>query len=66
MVLLLGEICRAFIFVEMLNSRYSAEFVASAESHFAANKISAKAGSTFAATVQVYWHVIQAGTSESS
>ncbi|CAE7111941.1 unnamed protein product [Rhizoctonia solani] len=40
----------------------SAELVAAAEAHFAANKISPKAGSTFAATVQVYWHVIQAGT----
>ncbi|CAE6459458.1 unnamed protein product [Rhizoctonia solani] len=38
------------------------EFVAAAEAHFAANKISLKAGSTFAATVQVYWHVIQSGT----
>ncbi|CAE6437807.1 unnamed protein product [Rhizoctonia solani] len=40
----------------------SAEFIAAAESHFAANKISLKAGSTFAATIQVYWHVVQAGT----
>ncbi|QRV72972.1 extracellular metalloprotease [Ceratobasidium sp. AG-Ba] len=39
-----------------------AAFVAAAEAHFAANKISAKAGSAFAATIQVYWHVIQAGT----
>ncbi|KAG8780124.1 hypothetical protein FRC12_023422 [Ceratobasidium sp. 428] len=37
-------------------------FVAAAEAHFAANKISAKAGSTFAATIPVYFHVIQAGT----
>ncbi|CAE6420385.1 unnamed protein product [Rhizoctonia solani] len=40
----------------------SADLVAAAEAHFAANKVSLKAGSTFAATVQVYWHVIQAGT----
>jgi hypothetical protein len=47
----------------VLTNEYSAELVAAAEAHFATNKISLKAGSTFAATVQVYWHVIQAGTS---
>ncbi|CAE6458638.1 unnamed protein product [Rhizoctonia solani] len=43
-------------------SEPSAELIAAAEAHFAANKVTLKAGSTFAATIQVYWHVIQAGT----
>ncbi|KAG8703478.1 hypothetical protein FRC08_002809 [Ceratobasidium sp. 394] len=41
-------------------------FVAAAEAHFAANKVSPKAGAgTFAATIQVYWHVIYSSTSVS-
>ncbi|KAG9080730.1 hypothetical protein FS749_007921 [Ceratobasidium sp. UAMH 11750] len=40
----------------------NAAFVAAAEAHFAANKVSAKAGSILAASIPVYWHVIQAGT----
>ncbi|KAB5589566.1 Extracellular metalloprotease [Ceratobasidium theobromae] len=40
------------------------EFIAAAEAHFAAHKLSPKLGpnAKFAATIQVYWHVIQAGT----
>ncbi|CAE6410890.1 unnamed protein product [Rhizoctonia solani] len=41
-------------------SEPSAEFVAAAEAHFAANKISPKAGAK--ATINVYWHVVQNGT----
>ncbi|KAG9103887.1 hypothetical protein FRC06_007284 [Ceratobasidium sp. 370] len=37
-------------------------FVAKAEAHFAAHKVSAMAGSILAAPIQVYWHVIRAGT----
>ncbi|KAG8698004.1 hypothetical protein FRC09_007507 [Ceratobasidium sp. 395] len=38
-------------------------FVAAAEAHFAANKISPKAGAgAFAATINVYWHVIYSST----
>ncbi|QRW08175.1 extracellular metalloprotease [Ceratobasidium sp. AG-Ba] len=41
----------------------SAEFVAAAEAHFAANKVSPKAQpGTFAATIPVYWHVIYSST----
>ncbi|QRV79296.1 extracellular metalloprotease [Ceratobasidium sp. AG-Ba] len=41
----------------------SAEFVAAAESHFAANKVSPKTQvGTFAATINVYWHVIYSAT----
>jgi hypothetical protein len=37
--------------------------IATAEAHFAANKVSAKADAgTFAAVIPVYWHVIQSGT----
>ncbi|QRW16211.1 extracellular metalloprotease [Rhizoctonia solani] len=41
------------------DAQKSAELIAAAEAHFAANKVTLKAGSTFAATIQVYWHVIQ-------
>ncbi|QRV75730.1 extracellular metalloprotease [Ceratobasidium sp. AG-Ba] len=42
----------------------SDDIIAAAEAHFAANKISPKtdASAKFAATIQVYWHVIQSGT----
>ncbi|CAE6497601.1 unnamed protein product [Rhizoctonia solani] len=40
----------------------NAEFVAAAEAHFNANNISLNDGSPFSATIQVHWHVIQAGT----
>ncbi|KAG9119102.1 hypothetical protein FRC07_006046, partial [Ceratobasidium sp. 392] len=44
----------------------SGAFVAAAEAHFAANKISPKAGAgTFAATIPVYWHVIYSSTAVS-
>ncbi|KAG8713933.1 hypothetical protein FRC08_012641 [Ceratobasidium sp. 394] len=39
-----------------------AAFVAAAEAHFAANKVSAKTGSILAVIIPVYWHAIQAGT----
>ncbi|KAF8761924.1 Pregnancy-associated plasma protein-A [Rhizoctonia solani] len=43
----------------------SAEEVAAAEAHFASHKVSAKLGANakFAATIPVYWHVLQSGTS---
>ncbi|CAE6449758.1 unnamed protein product [Rhizoctonia solani] len=43
----------------------SAEEVAAAEAHFVSQKISAKLGpnAKFAASIPVYWHVIQSGTS---
>ncbi|KAG8778190.1 hypothetical protein FRC12_025120 [Ceratobasidium sp. 428] len=42
-------------------------FVAAAEAHFAANKISPKAGAgTLAANINVYWHVISAGSGTSN
>ncbi|CAE6449278.1 unnamed protein product [Rhizoctonia solani] len=46
------------------DSTPSAEEVAAAESHFMSHKISAKLASnaTFAASIPVYWHVIQSGT----
>lgn len=42
----------------------SADVIAAAEAHFAANKIQVKesANAKFAATIPVYWHVVQAGT----
>ncbi|KAH7345493.1 metalloprotease [Rhizoctonia solani] len=45
----------------------SAEEVAAAEAHFASHKVSAKLGpnAKFAATIPVYWHVIQSGTAVS-
>jgi tryptophan 2,3-dioxygenase len=42
---------------------FSAEKITAAEVHFAANKVSAKVNAV-AATVSVYWHVIQSGTSK--
>ena len=41
----------------------STEKIGAAEAHFTANKISAKVNAA-AATVSVYWHVIQSGTGE--
>ncbi|CAE6437491.1 unnamed protein product, partial [Rhizoctonia solani] len=43
----------------------SAEEIAAAEAHFASHKVSAKLGpnAKFAATIPVYWHVLQSGTS---
>ncbi|CCO34847.1 Extracellular metalloprotease 1 [Rhizoctonia solani AG-1 IB] len=43
----------------------SAEEVAAAEAHFASHKVSAKLGpnAKFAATIPVYWHVLQSGSS---
>ncbi|KAG9091502.1 hypothetical protein FRC06_000539 [Ceratobasidium sp. 370] len=39
----------------------SADAIAAAEAHFAEHKVSFKARAEFAATIQVYWHVIQSG-----
>ncbi|KAG9103886.1 hypothetical protein FRC06_007283 [Ceratobasidium sp. 370] len=41
---------------------HNSEKIAAAEAHFASNKVSAKINAA-AATVSVYWHVIQSGTS---
>lgn len=41
---------------------HSTEKIVAAEAHFAANKVEAKVSKAAAATVSVYWHVIQSGT----
>ncbi|CCO34083.1 hypothetical protein BN14_08175 [Rhizoctonia solani AG-1 IB] len=51
-------------FTSVCASTPSDDVIAAAEAHFAAHKIQLKtdANAKFAATIPVYWHVIQAGS----